>query len=47
MRERSKGALFMIHDIGLPLRGAAKSTSPRTDEENLGSPDAPNRTALD
>jgi len=30
-----------------PLYGTATSTSQRIDEENLGSPDAPYRTALE
>jgi len=37
----------MVHDLSQPFCGAATSTNPRTNEENLGSPDAPNRTALE
>ena len=45
MREPNEGARFLVHDISQLPRGAATSMTPRTDKENLGSPDAPNRTA--
>jgi hypothetical protein len=47
MRERNEGERSMVHDLSQPLCSAATSTSPRTDDENLGSSDAPNHTALE